>query len=232
MKGTMPDPVAGGGLELRVVLAEARDAFVESVHAVVAALDGVCEWDLFAAARCHGWTRLDVGTHLLAGWPEMLGGMACPVDAGPTVDAASFWTAFAADNAEQDRIAVLLAQRRRSDVHTRPDAMRAQLRDVAAAVVHGAEAMDDRPVRWARQVFAPGDFLTTWAVEDVVHQLDLDLGDDVPAGALDLARRTVEALAGPLPATWPDAHAVLVGTGRLPVPADAGPAGERLPALG
>jgi len=232
VSGTVPDPMAGGGLPLRVPLADGRNALIESVHAVVAALDGLDEWDLFTASRCHGWSRLDVGTHLLAGWQEMLAGMACPVDAEPTVDAASFWTAFAADNAGQDRVAVLLAQRRRSDAHTRPDAMRAQLRDVAAAVVYGAEAMSDRPVHWAGQVFAPGDFLTTWAVEDVVHQLDLDLGDDLPAGALALARRTVESLAGPLPAAWPDAHAVLVGTGRLPAPADAGPAGERLPALG
>lgn len=158
--------------------------------------------------------------------------MGRPVDAEPTVDAASFWTAFAADNDGLDRVAVLLAPRRRSDASPRPDAMRAQLRDVAAAAVHGAEAMGDRPVRWADQVFAPGDFLTIWAVEDVVHQLDLDLGEDVPAGALALARRTAEALAGPLPAAWPDSRAVLVGSGRLPVPADVGPAGARLPALG
>ena len=54
--------------------------------------------------------------------------------------------------------------------------------------------------------------------------------------ALRLARATIEALAGPLPTSWPDDRAVLLGAGRVALTDDeareAGPVTERLPALG
>ena len=222
---------------MSVGLVAGRAAFARSVEAFSAAVDGLSEWELLGSSRCHGWTRLDVGAHVLAGWQEALGGMACPTRDHPTTDAASFWTAFAEANADEDPVAVVMAQRRRSDAHSRPDAMRAQLRDVAATAVRAAHAMADRPVWWAGEVFTAGDFLATWAVEDVVHQLDLGLppgvGPPTPPDALTLARRTAEALVGrPLPSGWDDATAVLVATGRLPVPAEAAHLGARLPAFG
>lgn len=164
----------------------------------------------------------------------MLGGCVHQVDTSPTVDAASYWTAFAHDMADENPIAVLMTQCRRSDAFASPAALRAQLHDVSTAVLHGTRTMTDRPRLWQGHVFTAGDFLAIWAVEDAVHHLDLDVSGDVPPpAALSLSRRTVEALVGEaLPASWSDVDAVLAGTGRISVPAGGEALADRLPALG
>jgi hypothetical protein len=54
-----------------------------------------------------------------------------------------------------------------------------------------------------------------------VHQLDLRSAVPAPGSGLRLARATIEALIGqPLPGEWTDEDAVLIGTGRAPVPAE------------
>ncbi|HZC69363.1 MAG TPA: hypothetical protein VE442_01595, partial [Jatrophihabitans sp.] len=106
-------------------------------------------------------------------------------------------------------------------------------RDVADAVLSGSRTVRAQPCRWQGQVFAPGDFLAIWAVENVVHHLDLLVDDPPLSSGLALARATIEALAaGPLPVEWTDEQAVLIGTGRSAVPHDAGVIGARLPVLG
>jgi len=217
---------------LSVSLDAGRAACAESIDSFLEAAGSFGELDLLGASRCHGWTRLDVVTHVLAGWQEMLGGMVSPVEAEPTVDSATYWPAFADEMASEDAVAVLMSQRRRTASYVRPESAITQLRDVAAALRRGVDSFPDRRCLWQRQVFEPGDFLTIWAVEDVVHQLDLL--SDVPASprALGLARATVEALLeAPLPTTWSDEQATLVGTGRAPVPDDAGVDASRLPVL-
>jgi hypothetical protein len=169
----------------------------------------------------------------------VLGGLVSPVDAEPTVDAASYWTAFTAAFGDDDPVADLMAQRRRTASYARPAAAVAQLRDVAGALQRGLAACREGRLTWQGQVFAAGDFLATWAVEDVVHQLDLALDLDLdeaaalPASALSLARRTVEDLLGTrLPDDWSDTRVVLVGTGREPAPEELGAVAARLPVLG
>lgn len=220
-------------MRLTLDLAAARAAFLDSVDAFVEAVAGLGEYDLLGPSRCHGWTRLDAVTHVVAGWQEMLGGMVSQVQDPPTVDAASYWTAFGEEFGGEDPVEVLMSQRRRSGAYARPASACAHLQELASAVRRGAGNLPDRPCIWQGHVFTAGDFLAIWAVEDVVHQLDLDLPGDVPALALTLARQTVEALLGePLPPSWSDQDAVLVGTGRLPVPEDAGALAARLPAFG
>jgi uncharacterized protein (TIGR03083 family) len=220
-------------MALSIELAEGQDAFEKSVLAFLGAVDRLTDHQLFAHSRCHGWLRLDVLAHVLGGWQEMLIGFVRQVDATPTVDAASYWTAFAQEMAEENPIAVLMTQRRRSDAHPSPAGLRAQLRDVSEAVLHGARTMTDYPRMWQGHVFTAGDYLAIWAVEDAVHHLDLDVPDDTPpATALSLCRRTIEALVGePLPGTWTDLDAVLAGTGRIAVPAGGDRVADRLPAL-
>lgn len=219
-------------MPLTVPLDAARGACAVSVEAFVRAVDGFDEHALLGASRCHGWTRLDVTVHVLAGWQEMLEGLVSPVDAEPTVDAATYWTAFASA-ASDDPVVPLMAQRRRTDAYTRPSSAVAHLHDVGAALLRGVASCRDGRVLWQGHVLTVGDFLATWAVEDAVHHLDLLADEPVPASALTLARATVEALAGgPLPAAWDDVDAVLVGTGREPVPAGAQGAAARLPVLG
>lgn len=182
-------------MALTVDLETGRTAFSDSVRGFVAAADGFDEWSLLGASRCHGWTRLDVVVHVLAGWQEMLGGFVSPVDDAPTVDAASYWPAFD-EEYDDDHLLVLMAQRRRTATYSRPDAARQQLHDVADAVLRGTASCTDRPLRWQGHVFAAGDFLTIWAVEDVIHQADLLADGPLPASALDLARATVAELGG------------------------------------
>jgi hypothetical protein len=219
--------------ELTIDLAVARPACAESARALLRAVDGMSELELLDASRCRGWTRLDVVVHLVGGWHELLGGLVSPVDVAPTVDAASYWRAFADDFHEDDPVPALMAQRRRTSAYARPAAAREHLRDVGAAVLRGIDAMPGRRCLWQGQVFEPGDFLTVWAVEHAVHHLDLLSEEPVPADGLRLARRTVEALLGEsFSESWSDTTATLVGTGREPVPDDAAHLASRLPALG
>ncbi|GAB6985516.1 maleylpyruvate isomerase N-terminal domain-containing protein [Nocardioides pyridinolyticus] len=183
-------------MALTVDLATGRTAFAESVTAFVCAADGFSEWDLLGASRCHGWTRLDVVAHVVAGWQEMLGGFVSPVDGPPTVDAASYWRAFEDEHADTDPVVPLMAQRRRSAAFVRPDSARQQLRDVADAVRRGGAGCAEGHYAWQGHVFTAGDFLAIWAVEDVLHQLDLLADAPVPPSALGLARATVTELDG------------------------------------
>jgi hypothetical protein len=168
---------------------------------------------------------------VLAGWQEMLKAMVSPSSAAPTMDAASYWRAFAQETATTDPVLLLMSQQRRSVAYTRPDSARQHLGDVAEALLRGIDGLADRPVVFQVHLSA-GDFLATWTVEVAVHHLDLMSPIAVPPRALLLARRTIDELVGePLPADWEDEQAVLIGTGRLPVPPEQAHMAARLPAL-
>jgi hypothetical protein len=210
----------------------AREACAQSTRAFVRAAEATPEYDLLGASRCHGWTRLDVVVHVIAGWHDMLGGLVSPVDEAPTVDAASYWNAFQEQYGGNDAVDVLMSQRRRTAAYARPASALQQLRDVADALLRGVAVMSDRTHRWQGHVFTAGDFLAVWAVENAVHHLDLLALEPVPAAALATARQTVEAIVGQsLPEPWTDEQAVLVGTGRLPPPDEAAQLRHRLPAF-
>src|SRR3954462_5934608 len=106
---------------LSVSLEVGRSACAESIDAFVQAVDSFTEYELLGASRCHGWTRLDVVTHVLAGWQEMLGGMVSPVESEASVDSATYWTTFAEEYASDDPVAVLMSQRRRTASYARPE---------------------------------------------------------------------------------------------------------------
>ena len=218
---------------LSISLDDGRHAGVESIDAFVRAVESLTDYELLGASRCHGWSRLDVVVHVLGGFQEMLAGMASPVDSEPTVDAATYWAAFATQYAGDDPVEVVMAQHRRTAAYAQPAAATAHLRDVADATRRGVIALQDRPCLWDGHVFAAGDYLAVWAVEDVLHHLDLLSEEPAPPSALTVARATVEALVDePLPATWTDLDVTLIGTGRMPVPVGAGALADRLPALG
>ena len=183
-------------MTLTVDLETGRTAFADSVTTFVEAVEAFGEWDLLGGSRCHGWSRLDVAVHVTAGWQEMLHGFVSPCAGPPTVDAASYWPAFDEEYADPDPIVSLMAQRRRTAAFVRPESARAQMRDVADAVRRGAASCGEGHRLWQGHVFTAGDFLTVWAVEDAIHQLDL-LGDvPVAASALGQARATVAELDG------------------------------------
>ena len=217
---------------LAVALDAGRTACAESIDAFVGAAGSFSEYELLDASRCHGWSRLDVVVHVIGGWEEMLAGMVSAVDSEPSVDAASYWKAFASEYATDDPVPTLMWQRRRTAAYARPGSATDQLRDVAAAVRRGVSSFGDESRLWQGHTFSAGDYLAVWAVENVVHQLDLMADGPPPASALKLSRMTIEALIGQaLPATWSDQDATLIGTGRLPVPDGLGAVASRLPAL-
>lgn len=219
-------------MSLAITLDAGRTACTESIAAFLRAVDGLSEYELLGGSRCHGWTRLDVVVHVTAGWQDMLSGLVSTVDSEPTVDAASYWSAFASQYAGEDPILSLMAQRRRSSVYTRPASAKSQLKDVAAAVLRGVAGLGGKTHEWQGHVFAAGDFAAVWAVEDVVHHLDLEVEEPPPSSALGVARATVEALLGSaLPPSWDDQDATLIGTGRSPVPSGFETLSDRLPVL-
>lgn len=124
--------------------------------------------------------------------------------------------------------------------YRRPTGLVGHLLPTAEAIRTAVPAMTPGAVRFQHRVLGTGDFLATWAVELAVHHLDLRRELDLPgppAEALHLTRLTLEALAaGPLPASWPDGKAALLGTGRLAPSSEdratAGAVADRLPLLG
>ena len=136
---------------LTVTLEAGRDACADSIVGFLGAVDGLSEHALLDVSRCYGWARLDVVVHVVAGWQEMLGGMVATVDAAPTVDAATYWPAFAKEFATDDEVPTLMSQRRRTAIHTRPSTAVAQLHDVGAALLHGVRSFEDRPRLWQGQ---------------------------------------------------------------------------------
>lgn len=114
-------------MSLGITLDAGRTACTDSIAAFLRAVDGLSEYELLGASRCHGWTRLDVVVHVIAGWQDMLSGRVSTVDAEPTVDAATYWSAFASEYAGEDPILSLMSQRRRSSFYTRPALARSQL---------------------------------------------------------------------------------------------------------
>lgn len=209
-----------------------RQICADTVTAFSAAADRLSEYELLGASRCHGWTRLDVVVHVINGWHEMLGGLVSTTDSAPTVDAASFWSAFGADQEAGDPLDALMAQRRRTASYSRPSAALAHLHDVEAMLLRGIETMADGARLWLGHVFTAADFLAVWAVEHVIHQLDLVEPTPPPPAGLAATRQTIEALAGgSLPSEWSDADVALIGSGRLPVPPDARRFADRIPVI-
>ena len=216
-------------------LADVRATWLSSLDALGEAVEAFRERDLLAPSRCHGWARVDLLAHLVAGLEEMLHGVTAPVDTPPDTDAASYWDDFGPEQDPDDAevLARILQGRRRGSATVRPEGIRRELHTVVAAVRGATVDFDDRARFFQERVLGAADFLAIWVLEVVVHHLDLD-PDGVlpppPAEALAMTRRILAArAAAPLP-EGDDVRLVLAGTGRIPVPEEW--AGLGLPVLG
>lgn len=178
-------------------------------------------------------------THVRLGLEEVA---CCLLTAGtcharPDRDAATYWLTQPPGSSADD-VAAILAVRRTAAATRAPSVALVPLRHCAEALRTATFRLDAGALAFQGCVLTTGDFLATWAVELAVHQLDLAREITVPPpapGALDLARRTVEALLGTTLPVDDDADAVLLGTGRrAPVPDERrqlGPYAGKLPAL-
>lgn len=202
---------------LTIPLDDGRQALLGALDAFEAAARSLDDLALLAPSRCHGWARLDCIVHVRVGLEEMLAGMRAVVDAPPTVDAASYWSMWQ-DAAAEDPVPGILWTRRTASAYSRPRGALEQLGTVVAGVADAAGRLGEGSLAFQGHVISAGDLLATWAVELVIHHLDLDLPAGAPAAdpaALALARRTVEALgtAGPAAPTSAE-EIVLTGFGR------------------
>ena len=206
---------------------QARAAFLEGLGTLVDVAESLDDRQLLSASRCHGWNVCDVLVHVHLGLQEMLLGVVAPTGTEPDTDAASYWRGSPpSTDAGADEVDAIRFARRVASAYRLPRGLVAHLRMTADGVGRAVADMQPGAVDFQARVLSTGDFLATWAVEVAVHHLDL--GRDLtlpgpPAGALRLARTTIQELAGgPLPATWSDEHAVLVGAGRQEIePPDA-----------
>jgi hypothetical protein len=202
----------------------------EQLTAFVAAAESFSEYDLLAASRCHGWSRLDAVVHVRAGLEEMVGDCAAQVDDPPTHDAAAYWESFAADG-NDDLVPQILWMRRTAAAYNRPSRALDHLREVAGTADLVLRRMPDHAVLFQSRTMTSGNFLATWVVELAVHHLDLGQAAGRPTdGSLHVVRRTVEAIADvDLPEAWRDDDAALFALGRAPLPEDARELGDALP---
>ena len=226
---------------MRVGHEAGRDAFLQALGALLAAVEGLDDEAFVAASRCRGWTVGDVLVHVHLGLQECLLGLLDPTGAAPDTDAAGYWRVeLPTNDTGADALAGVRFVRLLGAAYRRPSGVVGHLRPTVRGVGRAVRSLPDGALAFQGRVLLTGDFLATWAVELAVHHLDLtrelDLAAPAPA-ALALARQTVEALAGgPLPPDWDDERAVLIGTGRRPPTAaegtQVGPLPHPLPVLG
>jgi hypothetical protein len=223
---------------MRVSHDEGSSTFLAQLERFLDVVSGLGDEQLLAASRCRGWTAGDLLVHVHLGLQDVLLGLLDPTDSPPDVDAATYWRAeVPRSDPDADALAGVRFVRLLGAAYRRPSGVVGQLRPTVLGVARAVRACDPGAVRFQGHVIATGDFLATWAVELAVHQLDL--GPDTPppdAGALRMARTTIESLAGAFPSAWSDEVVVLAGTGRVGLgPAERREVGEvagRLPAFG
>ena len=218
--------------------AAGRDSFIDELALLLEIAGGLSERDLLAASRCRGWTVADVLTHVHLGLQEMLLGIVSPTGARPTVDATTYWSQAPSSNddaaSDTDHVRYV---RLVTSAYQRPSGGIRHLTVTGSTVMRAATRSPASNLDFQGHVITTGDFYATWAVELAVHHLDLGLElilEPPDTGALDLARQTVEELAGgPFPPDLSQTDVILIGTGRLPVPLlDQRFAGLTIPAFG
>jgi hypothetical protein len=123
-----------------------------------------------------------------------------------------------------------------SSAYQKPAGGIRHLSATGSAVMRAAKGLPATNLDFQGHVISTGDFYATWAVELAVHHLDLGLElikEPPTPAALDLARQTVEELAGgPLPTDLAQTDVILIGTGRLAAPPRADLVDLTIPAFG
>lgn len=223
----------------------ARTALLAELDALDRAVRDLTGTELLRPSRCDGWAVRDLLAHVHIGLQELLVILASPTDAGPQVDAVSYWSqrtaggtgpAPDADAGAHARFVSALAS-----AYAAPSGLVAHLRHTGEAVRHAVGAADPAQNRVQEgRAMTTGDVFGTWTVEFVVHHLDATVAPLVepPAPrAYAVARATLDALLGQAPpARWDDATYVLTAAGRVPLSGgdrvELGVAARRFPLLG
>lgn len=191
--------------------------FSHSWTALLAAVAALRERDFERPSGCAGWLVRDLVCHLVIDAQDVLITLATPTEAAPTRDAVTYWDVVEAPTGDDplDALTVRLAA-----AYGDPALLTFHLDDVGSAAGRAAELADPQQrVSTRDQVLTVADYLSAYVLEWTLHHLDLTahLPDAAapPAEGLACSRAMVERIAGArFPASFSDADALLVGTGR------------------
>jgi hypothetical protein len=144
--------------------------------------------------------------------------LATPTDARPTRDEVTYWEIADNPPSGEDPLDALTV--RLAAAYQEPSLLKFHLDDVGAAAGRAAELADPHGRVITRdQILTAADYLCAYVMEWTLHHLDLVVhlphAPRPPAEGLARSREMLEKIAGTaFPASFTDADALLVGTGR------------------
>ncbi|MGW7098773.1 maleylpyruvate isomerase N-terminal domain-containing protein [Streptomyces sp. NPDC054838] len=193
------------------------DLFSRSWAALRAAVAALPDEDFSRPSGCAGWLVRDLVCHLVIDAQDVLITLATPAGPEPTRNAATYWNLVQAPTGEDplDALTVRLAA-----AYEEPWLLRFHLDDVGSAAGRAAGLADPAArVATRDEVLTVGDYLHAYVLEWTLHHLDLvahlPAGTQPPSEGLAGSRALLERIAGAtFPASFSDADALLVGTGR------------------
>lgn len=188
-----------------------------------AAVDELSDQDWERPSGCTGWLVRDLVCHLIIDAQDVLITLVTPAETEPTVDSVTYWDLVEPSTGE-DPLDALIP--RLAAAYGEPRWLKFHFDDVGSAAGRAAE-LADAGVRVSTrdEVLTVGDYLSAYVMEWTLHHLDLiahlPSAAEPPVETLTAARAALEKIAGaPIPASFSDKDALLVGTGRR-APTDA-----------
>ncbi|MCG8914932.1 maleylpyruvate isomerase N-terminal domain-containing protein [Actinokineospora sp. PR83] len=194
------------------------DLFSRSWAALRAAVAELPDGAFAQPSGCAGWLVRDLVCHLVIDAQDVLITLVTPAEGEPTRDAVTYWEVAGAPPTGDDPLDALTV--RLAAAYGEPRLLRFHLDDVGSAAGRAAALVDPGlRVGTRGQVLTAGDYLGAYVLEWTLHHLDLvaHLPNTAgpPAAGLARSREVLEAIAGAaFPASFSDADALLVGTGR------------------
>ncbi|MFF4208184.1 maleylpyruvate isomerase N-terminal domain-containing protein [Streptomyces sp. NPDC001796] len=193
------------------------DLFSRSWTALRAAVADIPDEDFERPSGCAGWLVRDLVCHLVIGAQDVLITLVTPAETEPTVDAVGYWNLVEPPTGE-DPLEALIP--RLAAAYGEPRWLKFHFDDVGSAAGRAAELADPAVrVSTRDEVLTVGEYLSAYVLEWSLHHLDLiaylPSAAEPPGETLAAARALLEKIAGtPLPASFPDKDALLIGTGR------------------
>ncbi|MFJ6793507.1 maleylpyruvate isomerase N-terminal domain-containing protein [Streptomyces sp. NPDC091268] len=193
------------------------DLFSQSWTALREAVAELADEDFARRSGCAGWLVRDLVCHLIIDAQDVLITLVTPAASEPTRDAVTYWELVEAPTGDDplDALTVRLAA-----AYEEPWLLAFHLDDVGSAAGRAAQLADPAArVATRDQVLTAGEYLRAYVLEWTLHHLDLIAhlpgADGPPDACLALSRALLEEIAGAsFPASFSDADALLVGTGR------------------
>ncbi|MFK4149092.1 maleylpyruvate isomerase N-terminal domain-containing protein [Streptomyces sp. NPDC004065] len=208
------------------------DLFSRSWTALRTAVAELPDEDFARPSGCAGWLVRDLVCHLVIDAQDVLITLVTPADTEPTRDAVTYWEVSGTPPTGEDPLDALTV--RLAAAYEEPWLLKFHFDDVGSAAGRAAGLADPAVrVRTRDEVLTVGDYLSAYVLEWTLHHLDLVAYlpgmAGPPAEGPARSREMLERIAGAaFPASFSDADALLVGTGRrAPTDAERAALGER-----